>query len=105
MGLQKKLNSLDWKWVPEIPGTGQSYKMIMTKKEMGNYNSLQNDTKLQYGKVKKKNPIGDLSAWHGKCSPVPTWKGEWKARSGTQDPHPWIGSHMGNQACIVPRSL
>ena len=24
---------------------------------------------------------------------------------GGQDPHPWIGSPMGNQACIVPRLL
>ena len=26
-------------------------------------------------------------------------------RSGTQDPHPWTGSPVGNQACIVPRPL
>lgn len=46
VGLQNVLNSLEWKWVLEIPGTGKSYKMIMAKKEKGNYNSVQNDTRL-----------------------------------------------------------
>ena len=37
--------------------------------------------------------------------PAPTQKGQWGVRSSTQDPHPWIGSPMGNQASIVPRLL
>ena len=41
----------------------------------------------------------------GKCSPAPTQKGQWGARSGTQAPHSWIGFPVGNQACIVPRLL
>ena len=28
-----------------------------------------------------------------------------RERVGTQELSPWIGSHMGNQACIVPRLL
>ena len=46
--------------------------------------------------------IGDCSAWHGPSShserPV-------ESKSDTQDPHPQIGSPVGNQACIVPRPL
>ena len=37
--------------------------------------------------------------------PAPTLKSQWGVRSGTQDPGPWLGSPMGNQACIVPRPL
>ena len=49
--------------------------------------------------------IGDHSAWRGKCGPAPTQKGQWGARSGTQDPRSQTGSPMGNKACIVPRPL
>ena len=48
--------------------------------------------------------IRDRSVLRG-MDPAPTWKGQWGAGSGTQDPHPWIGSPVGNQACIVPRPL
>ena len=49
--------------------------------------------------------IGDCSCGSGTCSPAPTRKGQWGARSGTQGPRPQIGSPTGNQACIVPRLL
>ena len=49
--------------------------------------------------------IGNLSAWYGKYSPASTRKGQWGARSRTQDTCPQTGSPMGNQACIVPRLL
>ena len=42
---------------------------------------------------------------HGKCGPAPTWKSQWGARFCGQDPHPWIGSPVGNQACIAPKPL
>ena len=50
-------------------------------------------------------PIWNHSLWCGRRSPAPTRKGQWGARPGTQDPHPRIGSPVGNQACIVPRPL
>ena len=39
----------------------------------------------------------------GKCGLGPTQKSQWGARSSTQDPHPWIGSPVGNQALILPK--
>ena len=42
---------------------------------------------------------------HGKCGPAPNRKSQWGARFAGQDPHPRIGSPVGNQACIVPRLL
>ena len=41
----------------------------------------------------------------GKCGPAPTQKSQWGARFGGQDPHPQIGSPVGNQALIVPGPL
>ena len=38
-------------------------------------------------------------------APAPTPRGQWKARSSIQDPHPPTGSLVGNQALIVPRPL
>ena len=51
---------------------------------------------------------GGIKVWgtilHG-MGPAPTQKGQWRARSSTQDPRPRIGFSMGNQTCIVPRPL
>ena len=43
---------------------------------------------------------------HWKCGSAPTRKSQWGAsKVSGQDPHPRIGSPLGNQACIVPRLL
>ena len=39
--------------------------------------------------------IEDCSVWCGPSS----HSGQWKARFGTQDPRPQIGSPVGHQAC------
>ena len=45
--------------------------------------------------------VGNCSK-RGKCGSAPTWK---TSEVGGQDPHPWISSPVGNQACIVLRLL
>ena len=54
--------------------------------------------------VLTKNKGGDVGnrSKHGKCGSAPTWK---TSEVGGQDPHPWISSPVGNQACIVLRLL
>lgn len=47
---------MDWKWVLEILRIGESCKMIMNRKEKGRHKSLQNYTRLQYGKVGENTP-------------------------------------------------
>ena len=45
--------------------------------------------------------VGNRSK-RGKWGSAPTPVG---SEVGSQDPRPWIGSPVGNQACIVPRPL
>ena len=46
--------------------------------------------------------IGDCFTWHGPSSHSEKPVG---VKPDTQDPHPRIGSPVGNQACIVSRPL